>query len=248
MAGGTLTTRMLLSLAACCAAGMMTLVPVRAGAGERWGGSVTVTSDYRLRGISQSDRSPAAQLDLHYDAASGWLAGLWASTIRRDRYQSVAGELNAFVGYRWALDADWNAKLSAAHYLYPWDSSGRTYDYDEFVAAAAYRDRAFLSIAYSPDAAPFPARWESRRPAALSAEFALRMPLTGGFSGSTGLGHYHLGDRQSSGYWYWSAGLGYGFERLHLDFTYFGTSGAARSLFYEGVAENGWAGTITWSF
>ena len=248
MADGTMTTRRVLSITACGIGAIAALMPVHARAGERWGGSVALTTDYRLRGISQSDESPAVQIDLHYDAASGWLAGLWASTIRRNRYQPTSGEVDALVGYRWAIDSDWSAKLTAVHYMYPWDSLAHSYDYDELIAATAYRDRAFLTVAYSPDAVPFPARWQAGRPAALSYELTLRLPLAASLFGSGGVGHYQLHDQQASSYWYWSAGLGYGLERLHFDLTYFGTSSIANSLFYDEVAGNRWAGTVTWSF
>src|SRR6266508_589758 len=45
-------------------------------------GTVNLVSDYRYRGTSLSDDKPAAQLGLTYDDASGWYAGLSASTVR----------------------------------------------------------------------------------------------------------------------------------------------------------------------
>src|ERR1700693_5389486 len=44
-------------------------------AADAWGGSVSVTSDYLVRGISRSNDRPALQIDLHYLNKSGFLGG-----------------------------------------------------------------------------------------------------------------------------------------------------------------------------
>jgi uncharacterized protein (TIGR02001 family) len=224
------------------------LMPMCAAAGERWGGSITLTTDYRLHGISQSDESPAIQADLHYDAASGWLAGLWASSVKLGPYWSTSAEIDTFLGYRWAVGRDWSAKLTAVHYAYPWNSPAGQYDYDELVAGAAYLDRLVLTVAYSPNAAPLPTRRWAGSGTALSYELTLRQPLRGGLSAAGGVGHYEVSSQVSSSYWYWSAGLGYGLERLHFDLTYFGTSDSAKAFFYKDVSGNAWSGTVTLSF
>ena len=46
-----------------------------------YGGHVAVTTDYVLRGVSQTRGAPALQADLHYTTANGWYAGAWASTV-----------------------------------------------------------------------------------------------------------------------------------------------------------------------
>ena len=48
-----------------------------------WGpftAGVSLTSDYRFRGISQSDRDAAIQGWVQYDHASGFFANVWASS------------------------------------------------------------------------------------------------------------------------------------------------------------------------
>ena len=42
-------------------------------------GNVSLTSDYKFRGISQSDESPAIQGGLDYAHDSGFYVGTWAS-------------------------------------------------------------------------------------------------------------------------------------------------------------------------
>src|SRR5688572_2731372 len=47
-------------------------------------GYVAVTSDYRFRGISQSDRDFAPQGSLNLVGPDGWYVGTWASTVDFD--------------------------------------------------------------------------------------------------------------------------------------------------------------------
>ena len=53
-------------------------------AADVWGGSLALTSDYFVRGISRSNDQAALQLDLHYLNASGFVAGLFASNTQID--------------------------------------------------------------------------------------------------------------------------------------------------------------------
>ena len=56
------------------------VVPGRADA--QWTGAVSVLSDYRHRGVSFSDRRPAAQASAAWDHASGLFVGAQATTVR----------------------------------------------------------------------------------------------------------------------------------------------------------------------
>jgi len=53
-----------------------------AGAGAQISGTASIVSDYRYRGITLSDRKPAAQFGLAYDDPSGAYAGAFGSTVR----------------------------------------------------------------------------------------------------------------------------------------------------------------------
>lgn len=66
-----------------------------------------VVSDYRYRGISQSDLDPAAQGGFDYSHKSGLYVGAWASTIKwlpnsdyeLDIYGGYKGEISKGLGY-----------------------------------------------------------------------------------------------------------------------------------------------------
>lgn len=89
-------------------------------------GSITVASDYLFRGISQTDRRPAAQLGVEYDRASGWYLGGWASNVSwlsdtSTSAQPVSNslEFDAYAGWRGQFDADWRWDAGLYAYTYP---------------------------------------------------------------------------------------------------------------------------------
>src|SRR3954462_13454357 len=57
---------------------------VAGSAAAQLSGTVAGVTDYRYRGVTFSDRRPAAQAGLTYDDASGWYAGAFGSTVRLD--------------------------------------------------------------------------------------------------------------------------------------------------------------------
>ena len=78
----------------------MTVTTVTATAAE-FAGNVAFASDYRFRGISQGDRSPAIQGGFDIAAENGVYFGAWASnvtfsgaSIEMDYYVGWGGEIN----------------------------------------------------------------------------------------------------------------------------------------------------------
>jgi uncharacterized protein (TIGR02001 family) len=68
-------------------------------------GNVTIATDYRFRGISQTDRDPTIQGGFDYAHESGLYAGIWASniafagSIEMDYYGGYAGNINDNIGF-----------------------------------------------------------------------------------------------------------------------------------------------------
>jgi uncharacterized protein (TIGR02001 family) len=115
--------------------------------------NVTLTSDYRFRGQSQTDRDGAAQGGVDYAHPSGLFAGIWASTIDfNDAAQSPA-EVDFTAGYSHTFADETSASLALAYYWYP-DSDPADYDYVELLGNAAHDFGSFAlsaDVTYSPD-------------------------------------------------------------------------------------------------
>ncbi len=119
-------------------------------AADLWGGSLALTSDYFVRGISRTDDHAALQLDLHYVNTAGFAAGVFASNTQIDPGEPRDAEISAYLGYVWSAGNDWHGKIIANHYSYPWNQSGSQYNYDEVDLDLAYRGWLEVRFAYSP--------------------------------------------------------------------------------------------------
>jgi uncharacterized protein (TIGR02001 family) len=81
-------------------------------------GSVTFVSDYRFRGVSLSNGHPALQLNLEYDSARDWYAGIFASpAILKD--ETRRPQLIGYAGYarRLADGVSWEAGAVRAAFV-----------------------------------------------------------------------------------------------------------------------------------
>src|SRR5262249_37333647 len=87
-------------------------------------GGVALTSDYRFRGISQSDRSAAVQGFVQVDY-NNFYFNAWASSIDFNDVQTLTTfdetsvELDLTLGYNHAFSDDTTGGLKAIFYTYP---------------------------------------------------------------------------------------------------------------------------------
>lgn len=232
---------------------LLCAVVFSATAADRIGGSIGVTSDYRLQGLSLSAGSPAAQAELHFllpvEDRGGWYTGLWASTVRLADQSGSSVQVGAFIGREFALGADWLGSVSLSHYAHPWSALLRHYDYDELTVAASYRDRLKFTVAYSPNTDLYSHYGfiENRR--SLAYEVAGTVPVHGSLGASAGLGYRDVSSFfDDGGYWYGSAGLTYDRGPLHVSVMRIQTDRTARRLFYGDIVDPAWVGTLLWSF
>ncbi|MFD1785970.1 TorF family putative porin [Sphingomonas floccifaciens] len=78
--------------------------------------NLSAVSDYRFRGITQTDGDPAVQGSVEATAPSGIYAGLWGSTIAA--YEGAHTEVDVYGGYRTVLSG-WSVDVGIISYLYP---------------------------------------------------------------------------------------------------------------------------------
>lgn len=92
-------------------------------------GSLVITSDYRYRGVSQTNKDPSLQGSLEWSHTSGWYMGVWGSNI------SFAGSLetNFFSGIQRQLNEGTVGDIGFLYYHYPASNAGpSTSDTDFF--------------------------------------------------------------------------------------------------------------------
>ncbi len=212
------------------------------------GGALTFTSNYVFRGISQSLDNPAVQADLHYRFGNGWIAGVWGSRSDVDPDDFAALEIDAYLSRHWALDEDWAVRVTLSHYAYPDDPRVYDYDYDEVIATLGYQERAFATVAWSPNATIYANGTLARDRSATSYELAVNQPLAGPVAASAGIGYYALPDTLNADYWFWNIGLSCSLGRTLLTVAYIGTDRRAEEAFGYRRAANNWTGSLAWRF
>jgi uncharacterized protein (TIGR02001 family) len=224
------------------------------GGGRSVGMTLAATSDYVLRGISQSYGDAAFQADVHFYAPVGGngsaiIAGLWGSTVRPLPQHDLTVELDPYIGYLWNIDQAWSGKLTLVHYSYPWAQYASHRQYDEVALTAGWRDRLSIGVAVAPDVDRYRnQRWTSGN-MLVSYDAAWRIPIAAGWSSGLSAGYYDLQGAAWPGYWYWSADVSYSYESMRVDVGYFGTDQTAKRLYRAtDLANDRFATTVSWRF
>jgi len=215
---------------------------------DAWGGSLALTSDYIVRGISRSNDLAALQLDLHYLNSSGFVAGLFASNTQIDPGEPKDVELDAFLGFAWTANDDWHGKILASHYAYPWNHAGSGYDYDELDLDAEYANWLNATVVYSPNAPRFVPEYGLIGVTSASAEMSVQRPLLRRLSATAGAGYSYYAGPDGGGYAYWSVGAAYDLAPVSLTLSYVNTTAGAKTLFYNDAERGRWTGTVIWRF
>ena len=116
-------------------------------------GNVALVSDYRFRGISQSDEDWAIQGGFDASWSPGFYVGIWGSSVDFDT--NVFGfdgslELDYYAGWASQIgDSNWGVDVGYIYYDYPGDD-GENGDYQEIYGSVSWHDLS-VGIAYSDD-------------------------------------------------------------------------------------------------
>jgi len=107
-------------------------------------GNFTLATDYRFRGVSQTDREPAVQGGFDYEHSSGFYVGNWNSNV--DFAKSI--EMDLYAGYKFAITEDFGMDVGALYYYYPGGmrADGINYNTTELYVAGSYK---WLTAKYS---------------------------------------------------------------------------------------------------
>ena len=82
-------------------------------------GNFALVSDYRFRGISQTDKDPAAQGGFDVAHKSGLAAGVWASNVSDWAAPGGSQEIDVYASYSGSLPAEIGYEVGVVRYQYP---------------------------------------------------------------------------------------------------------------------------------
>jgi uncharacterized protein (TIGR02001 family) len=185
--------------------------------------TITGVTDYRDRGISQSDESPAIQGSIDWEHDSGLYAGVWASRVDFNDGGEAKFELDTYLGYahEWG-GFEWDYMVNGI--FYPTASDTLDYDLVEFTVAAS-RDIGFVnakgSVIFSPDnSGDSGPAWYPR--------LDLEAPIMEtGFTATGSLAHQFVDDKVRYGlpdYTDWSLGAKYSWQGIDFGLSYVDTN------------------------
>jgi uncharacterized protein (TIGR02001 family) len=82
-------------------------------------GNLGLTSDYRFRGVSQSQNAPAVQGGIDYNHKSGWYVGNWNSSVSSQVYTNGSGvESDLYAGWKKEFNGV-TVDVGSYNYFYP---------------------------------------------------------------------------------------------------------------------------------
>lgn len=145
------------------AVSLATLAPAAMADDDKPWGPVTagaaITSDYRFRGISQTDRDAAFQGFIQLDFAEHFYFNVWASTLdfNDEAAHDASAEVDLTLGYNHSFSEKTSGGLKAIYYWYPGADAPpgvNEYDYFELMATLSHDFGAAVvsgELAWSPD-------------------------------------------------------------------------------------------------
>jgi uncharacterized protein (TIGR02001 family) len=231
-----------------CLAGCL-LVATAQAAPPQWGGSITLASDYLLRGVSLSSNDPALSAEVHVQFSGNFFASAGVITSRPRPSADITPELSATLGFAASLDEDWVGRISVTHYETPWSAFPDFYRYDELTAEATWRDRWHLSASYSPNTSRYaPVYGPVWHGNTLVLESSYQQPLRPGLQAFAGVGYYDLDDLFGDGYWYGSFGFSLTRQQWQFDLSWVVPEATAQRLSFPGTADQRLLATLTRNF
>ena len=112
-------------------------------------GNLGLTSDYRFRGVSQTQNAPAVQGGIDYNHKSGFYVGNWNSSVSSQMYTNGAGvESDLYAGFKKDIYKGITIDVGSYNYFYPRATNGTSTNFDtnELFAGVGYGP---ISLKYS---------------------------------------------------------------------------------------------------
>jgi uncharacterized protein (TIGR02001 family) len=93
-------------------------------------GNLGLTSDYRFRGVSQTQNAPAVQGGIDYTHSSGFYVGNWNSSVSSDLYTNGAGvESDLYAGFK-SKFLGFDLDVGSMNYFYPRATNNTSTNFD----------------------------------------------------------------------------------------------------------------------
>jgi uncharacterized protein (TIGR02001 family) len=192
-------------------------------------GGATLVSDYRFRGISQTDKRSAVQGTFTLAHASGVYGTVWGSSIDDYVYNGADQEIDFIVGFRRTFSGGTTLDAGVVYYYYP-GSGGIDSDFFEPFASVAHTFgpvTAKVTAAYAPEQAALSIGEGKEDNLYIAGDLSVGIPdtpisLSAHVGHSFGPSYLTIGDEYTD----WSLGAAFTHENLTFGVAYVDTDDA----------------------
>jgi uncharacterized protein (TIGR02001 family) len=201
-------------------------------------GNLGLTSDYRFRGISQSQNAPAVQGGVDYAHSSGFYVGNWNSSVSSQLYTNGSGvESDLYAGWKKDIYKGLTLDVGSYNYFYPRAKvAGTGSNFDTY--------EGYVGLGYGPVAVKYNRTLGNGYFGTANAKGTqyyqadLALPLVSKVSLLAHVGHTNVANQSNGDYTDYNVGLGYDLEGWNLAAKYYTNTGT-NSAFQAANTVNG---------
>jgi uncharacterized protein (TIGR02001 family) len=181
-------------------------------------GNLGLTSDYRFRGVSQTQNAPAVQGGIDYNHVSGLYVGNWNSSVSSALYTNGSGvESDLYAGFKKQVFGNFTLDVGTMNYFYPRAGTNGSFDTNEVYAGIGYKE--LVSVKYSHALSNYFGTANSKNSYYVQADAAI--PVVGKLVAIAHAGRTEVNNNSNYSYNDYNVGLGYDLQGWNLAARYY---------------------------
>lgn len=181
-------------------------------------GNLGLTSDYRFRGVSQTQNAPAVQGGIDYNHASGLYIGNWNSSVSSAVYTNGAGvESDVYAGFKKQVFGNFTLDVGSMNYFYPRAGTKNIFDTNELYAGIGYKE--LVSVKYSHAISDYFGTANSKNSFYVQADAAI--PVVGKLVAVAHVGRTDVNNNSKLNYTDYNVGVAYDLQGWNLSAKYY---------------------------
>jgi uncharacterized protein (TIGR02001 family) len=202
-------------------------------------GNLGLTSDYRFRGVSQTQNAPAVQGGIDYAHSSGLYVGNWNSSVSSQMYTNGSGVASdLYAGFKKDIYKGLTLDVGSYNYFYPraTNNTSTNFDTNELFAGLGYGP---VSVKYSQSLSNYFGTANSKNSQYFQADFAQPLVyISKNLSLLAHVGRTEVNNNSNFNYTDYNVGLGYNLQGWDFAAKYYTNSGTT-SVFQTANTING---------
>jgi len=181
-------------------------------------GNLGLTSDYRFRGISQTQNAPAVQGGIDYNHVSGLYVGNWNSSVSSQMYTNGSGvESDVYAGFKKQVFGNFTLDVGSYNYFYPRAGTNGSFDTNEVFVGIGYKE--LVSAKYSHAVSDYFGIANSKNSYYVQADAAI--PVVGKLSAVAHAGRTEVNNNSKYSYNDYNVGVAYDLQGWNLAAKYY---------------------------